>query len=159
MENNKEATFKVSLCILVFTNFLCKIVQVYLHEDFCYTCRRVSIFYIYVILFVKTHFFYSMFGNISTIVNFNQNQQQPNFFVTLFIQKVLILQVEIYTSKGVLFICSYIFKKSLKTILIAKSTIKFVKLNFLDFPRQPGSKCCTSVLNFSSTNLFRIIRI
>ena len=44
-------------------------------------------------------FFYSELCNILTIQNLNQSQQQPNFFVTSFMQKVLILCDEIYTSK------------------------------------------------------------
>ena len=44
-------------------------------------------------------------------------------------------------------------------MLIPESIIKFLKLNSLNFARQLGSSCFTSVLNFSSTSRFRVIRV
>ena len=50
-------------------------------------------------------------------------------------------------------------KNTKQKILIAKSIIKFVKLNLLNFSRQSASSCATDVLNFSSTSRFRVIRV
>ena len=84
MKNNEEAMCKVSLCILVFTHFLCKFFRfIYTMVSdafpglFQYCISR--LYYLW-----KRIFFYFEFGNTLNIVNLNQSQQQPNFFVTSF---------------------------------------------------------------------------
>ena len=92
------ARFHFASFFLLF-NLSCKIVKVYLHEYFCYIRTLALILYIYIIC--ENAFFYYEFGTILTIVNINQSQQQPNFFVISFMWRVSILFVEIYTRKGI----------------------------------------------------------
>ena len=62
-----------------------------LHFQACF-----NIVYVGYVMY-ENELFHFEFGKLVTIVNLNQNQQQPNCFVTQFIQKVLILKV-VYTS-------------------------------------------------------------
>ena len=85
MENNEEALFKfhfASLFLLIFHVKLFRFIMrgFMLHLQACF-----DIVYLLVYIVCEKAFFYSQFGSIFTIVNFNQSQQRPNFFLTSFI--------------------------------------------------------------------------
>ena len=90
--NVKGSTLHPFFKLFFMQNFFGLFIREFLlHFQACF-----NIVYVGYVMY-ENELFHFEFGKLVTIVNLNQNQQQPNCFVTQFIQKVLILKV-VYTS-------------------------------------------------------------